>query len=96
MIIICYSYIDSIFKTANFKFLNLNYIICYSHPRVTFSPPASKVQKNLCSYACLASSVHAISRSGAPILSQVWRKGVATRAIRHATMLTAAELYRVG
>ena len=48
MIIICDNYIDGIFKTANFKFLNLNYILCYSHPRVTF-PPASKVQKNLCS-----------------------------------------------
>ena len=48
MIIICDNYIDGIFKTANFKFLNLNYIICYSNPRVTFSPPASKVQKNLC------------------------------------------------
>ena len=47
MIIICDNYIDGIFKTANVKFLNLNYIICYSHPRVTFSPPASKVQKNL-------------------------------------------------
>ena len=50
MIIICDNYIDGIFKTANFKFLNLNYIIYYSHPRVTFSPPASKVQKNLWSY----------------------------------------------
>ena len=48
MIIICDNYIDGIFKTANIKFLNLNYIICYSHPRVTFpTPPASKVQKNL-------------------------------------------------
>ena len=45
MIIICDNYIDGIFKTANFKFLNLNYIICYSHSRVTFSPLHPKSRK---------------------------------------------------
>ena len=45
MLIICDNYIDGIFKTANFKFLNLNYIICYSHPRVTFPPLHPKSRK---------------------------------------------------
>ena len=38
---------DGIFKTANVKFLNLNYIICYSHPRVTFSPCIQSPEKSL-------------------------------------------------
>ena len=47
MIIICDNYIDGIFKTANFKFLNLNTL--YVIPTLGLhSPPASKVQKNLC------------------------------------------------
>ena len=47
MIIICDNYIDGIFKTANFKFLNLNYIIRYSHPRVTFPPCIQSPEKSL-------------------------------------------------
>ena len=47
MIIICDNYIDGIFKTANFKFLNLNYIICYSHPRVTSPPCIQSPEKSL-------------------------------------------------
>ena len=51
MIIICDNYIDGIFKTANFKFLNLNYILCYSHPRVTFPPPCiQSPEKSLYGY----------------------------------------------